>query len=185
MDEEQIEVVIPASKATLFSFVFFLLALAFFCLPFGFLHGFGTLVIAWREFLTNLVTLLVALPAGMVVHELTHAAVWTVFAKHGYRAIRFGFDVRNLSPYVHCSDFLPVNHYAVGVIAPGLLLGVLPGLTSILIGNGWVNCFSVFFTAGAAGDFISLLRLRAFDAGDLVQDHRDHLGFNVRRKKSR
>ena len=43
---------------------------------------------------------------------------------------------------------------------PGIVLGLTPAIVAICTGNGWLMWFAVFFTAGAAGDILSLLKLR-------------------------
>jgi hypothetical protein len=48
-------------------------------------------------------------------------------------------------------------------------------------GNGWLIWFGVFFTAGAAGDVLALVKLRSASARDEILDHREHLGFTIRR----
>ena len=73
---------------------------------------------------------------GVVVHELIHGISWMVFGRKPFRAIKFGFQLKTLTPYAHCTVPLPVNPYRLGAAMPGLLLGLLPALIAILTGNG-------------------------------------------------
>jgi hypothetical protein len=114
------------------------------------------------------------------LHELIHALAWGAFADRRLRSITFGINWKNLAPYVHCNEYLRLPSFAAGVALPGLLLGFVPAIVSLFTGSGWLLCFGVFFLAGAAGDFLALMKLRAFPRSAFVLDHPEHLGFIVR-----
>jgi hypothetical protein len=178
-----IEVTVPSARANVYSFFVFLLAVLLYGSGFVLLWNLASLIQAWKSFLTNYAVLLFSILLGACVHELIHALVWALSAPSGFRSVKFGFDFRNLAPYVHCKEYLELPAYRAGVIAPGLLLGVLPAMVGIIAGHGWLLCFGTFFTAGAAGDFYSLIKLRPFESSSEVLDHPDHLGFFVRQPK--
>jgi hypothetical protein len=179
-EREEIEIVIPLKTANVYSFLFFLAALALFGLPYSLIWSTGNFILAWRSFLTDYILLIVSILGGMLLHEVIHAVAWSAFADKGLKSIRFGINWKNLAPYVHCDEYLRLPSFALGVALPGILLGVLPAVASLITGSGWLLCFGVFFTAGAAGDFLSLLKLRSFPPSKFVMDHSDHLGFIVR-----
>jgi hypothetical protein len=176
-----IEVNLPVRQANIVSFILFFAAILVFGLPFIFFWSLPEFLVAWISFLTDLKTLLPSILGGMAVHEVLHAIAWAAFCRNGFRSIEFGIHWKSLAPYVHCSEFLRLRHYRIGVLLPGVLLGLLPALAGTVTGITWLFCFGIFFTAGAAGDFLSLYALRRFQAQDLVMDHPRHLGFIVRK----
>ncbi|RDV13746.1 DUF3267 domain-containing protein [Pontibacter diazotrophicus] len=125
--------------------------------------------------------MLVFIP-GAVVHELLHGLTWAAFCKNGVRSIKYGIHWKALSPYCHCEEVLPLKPYILGGVMPGVVMGILPAVTGIVIGNPWVFFFGLFFTLAAAGDMLVLWMLRHCQPTDLVQDHPDKIGCFVLRK---
>ncbi len=127
----------------------------------------------------NLLLLLVVFLAGVVLHELLHAAGWMVFGRRLRSAIHFGFDKKTLSPYAHCKEPLPVNGYRLGTLMPGLLLGILPALAAVVTGSGWLLGFGLLFTLTAGGDFLVLWLIRKVPGEKMVADHPTRAGCYV------
>jgi hypothetical protein len=172
-----IEVVVPAGRANLYSFLVFGLAFIVFGIPFIAVWGFSLLLNGLVAFLTNWVQLILVLVTGMILHEFLHAAVFAAFCKKGFASVTFGIKWKQLSPYVHCREVLPLHPYRLGTLMPGLVLGIFPGVVALLGGNPWLLTFSLFFTAGAAGDFYSLMKLMNVDHRYGVFDHPEEAGF--------
>jgi hypothetical protein len=173
------EVVIPLRQANIYSFVIFLTALLLFGTVFCLFWTWDTFVVSWKSFLSNYWMLIITMLSGMTMHEALHAVTWAAYCKAGFRSITFGVNWKNLAPFVHCREWLPNRYYSRGVLFPGLVLGILPSLIAVAIGHGWLLCFGIFFTAGAAGDFLSIAQLIRFKKTDLIRDHEEHLGFWV------
>lgn len=175
--EDDVEVVIPAGKANLFSFILFPIVTFVFGLPYALLYSLNALRDAFAAFLTDYVMLALMIVAGTIAHELLHALVWGLYSGR-WSSVSFGFHLKQLSPYVTCAEPLPRQGYVLGVATPGMLLGVMPCCLSILSGLGSLLCFGIFFTAGAASDFLSLYYLAKLDKSfRTVQDHPLHAGF--------
>lgn len=128
-----------------------------------------------------LLVLLVFIP-GAVVHELLHGLTWAIFCRRGIRSIKYGVHWKALTPYCHCGEVLPLRPYILGGMMPGVVMGLLPAVAGIILGNPWVFFFGLFFTVAAAGDMLVLWMLRHCRASDLVQDHPDKIGCYVLRK---
>lgn len=175
------EVVIAPGKANVYAFVLFIVTLLIFGIPFGWLHGFEVLINAWRDFLSNLLLLGGCIIGGMILHEFIHAFIWALHTPGRWKDVSFGVNWKQMAPFVHCSVPLPLKPYFNGVIAPGIILGLIPLSLSLVFGNGFPFCFGTFFTAGAAGDFIAAQKLIQLDKENLVSDHPDHLGFIIHR----
>jgi len=120
---------------------------------------------------------------GIVVHELIHGITWARFAKNGFKSIKFGVLWKMLTPYCHCKEPLTVNQYIIGAIAPAIVLGFIPSILAIFIGNLGLLIFGMFFTMVAGGDFLIINLIRKENKDDLVQDHPSEAGCFIYRKK--
>lgn len=139
---------------------------------------------AWAELLgsgRSWAIVVSAMFMGIVVHELIHGLVWSLFAKQGFRSIRFGVLWKYLTPYCHCKDPLQVRHYILGALAPAFFLGVLPGIWAIITGSFPLLLFGIFFTVAAMGDFLIVNLIRKEDPDALVQDHPSEAGCYIYR----
>ncbi len=126
--------------------------------------------------------IILAVVAGIVLHELIHGMTWAFYAKRGWKSIKFGVLWQYMTPYCHCQEPLSVRAYAIGAIMPFMILGLLPGVFSWFNGSlGWL-LFGVFFTVAAAGDFMIIRMILKEDKDVLVQDHPSEAGYFVYRK---
>ncbi len=121
---------------------------------------------------------------GIIVHELIHGIIWAHFTNGGLKSIKLGISWKMLTPYCHCTEALQVRHYIIGAMMPAIILGVLPSILAVLIGNFGLLLFGIFFTASSAGDFLIINLLRKLKSTDLVQDHPSEAGCFVYRKIS-
>lgn len=120
--------------------------------------------------------------AGIAAHELVHGITWAVFAKNGFRSIRFGILWKVATPYCHCKEPLKISHYLIGAITPFIFVGLIPGIYGIITGSmGWLF-FGIFFTVGAIGDFLIINLLRKEKMSDYALDHPSEAGCYVYRK---
>lgn len=140
----------------------------------------------WQAFFTgfnalfgNFFIFLLVFIGGIVVHELIHGIAWMVFGRKPLNRIKFGFQVKTLTPYAHCTEPMEVNAYRLGTLMPGLLLGLIPAAYGILSGNGGWLAFGMLFSAAASGDALILWLLRAVKAGAQVEDHPSRAGCYV------
>lgn len=118
----------------------------------------------------------IALITGIFLHEALHGLGWVFFARRGLRSLKFGFTSHEMAPYAHCKDPLPVYAYRIGIILPGLLLGIIPGLLAILSGHFLWLLYGIFFTWAASGDFIMLWMIRGLSRNSYILDHPGKLG---------
>ena len=119
---------------------------------------------------------------GVVVHELIHGITWARYTKDGFKSIKFGVIWKMLTPYCHCKEPLTVRQYIIGAIAPAIILGFIPSIIAIIIGNLGLLIFGMFFTLAAAGDFLIINLIRKENKDDLVQDHPSEAGCYIYRK---
>lgn len=119
---------------------------------------------------------------GVILHEAIHGLTWARYASNGHRAIRYGFMLKMLTPYCHCTEPLQVRHYITGALMPAIVLGLLPALISIITGQFFLLVLGIFFTMVATGDFMVANLLRREKMDDYAQDHPSEAGCYVFRK---
>lgn len=120
--------------------------------------------------------------AGIVVHELVHGITWALYAKKGFRSIKFGVLWKYITPYCHCKEPLQIRHYLIGAITPFILVGLLPAVYAIITGSiNWL-LFGIFYTVGAVGDFLIIKLLLPEKRNDYALDHPSEAGCYVYRK---
>ena len=123
--------------------------------------------------------LLVVFVLGALVHEMLHGFTWAIFCKRGVKSIKYGVYWALLTPYCHCKEVLPLRHYILGGMMPGLVMGLLPAIVGLALGNVLVFLFGLFFSMAAGGDLLVLWMLRHQKKEDLVQDHPEKIGCYV------
>lgn len=119
---------------------------------------------------------------GIILHELIHGITWAKFAKEGFKSIKFGVLWKMLTPYCHCKEALNVRQYIIGAITPAIILGIIPSVIAIIIGNFGLLIFGMLFTMAAGGDFLIINLIRKENSFDLVQDHPSEAGCYIFRK---
>lgn len=119
---------------------------------------------------------------GILLHELIHGITWAKFAKKGFKSIKFGVLWKMLTPYCHCMETLNVRQYIIGAITPAIIMGIIPTVIAIVIGNLGLLIFGMFFTMAAGGDFLIINLIRKESSSDLVQDHPSEAGCFIYRK---
>jgi len=123
-----------------------------------------------------------AMLLGLVIHELIHGVVWACFAKSGFKSKKFGVFWKTITPYCHCKEPLKVYEYILGAVMPAIVIGIIPALIAIAIGNFQLLLFGAFFTMAAAGDFLIIHLLRNEKKEDMILDHPSEAGCYVYRK---
>ncbi len=108
---------------------------------------------------------------GIFVHELIHGLTWMILGRKSWNRISYGVCWKYLSPYCYCKDALDCRTYRIGAMAPLFLLGLLPLLASIVIGDFFLLVLGSVFVSAAAGDVSIAWMLRNVPCDHLVLDH--------------
>lgn len=96
-----------------------------------------------------------ALVAGFVVHEILHGVGWAGFGRMRSPAIRFA--LKGLLPRAHCPAPISTAAYRLGLLFPGLALGVIPALLGLALGHGVLTVWGAMMIALAGEDLAALL----------------------------
>ena len=113
---------------------------------------------------------------GIVVHEVIHALSWMAAGQLSFAQMKFGFQVKTLTPYAHCIVPIKKSAYVFGTLMPAVVLGFIPFAYALYSGNGWVLIFAVLFTFAAVGDFLIVWLIRAVSWNAMVEDHNENAG---------
>lgn len=107
---------------------------------------------------------------GIVIHESIHGITWAVFCKKKWRAIGFGVDWSTLTPYCCCSEGLAFKKYALGCAMPTIVVGLLPYIIGLILGNYFLAMFGVLHIVAGGGDVYVLWLIRKVKNAIIV-DH--------------
>ena len=172
------KVAIDIVKANVFAVVILAVSAIMFLVPFFYIWQgtpmerlIGTSA-GWGIFFVGMVV-------GIVVHELIHGLTWACFAKSGWKSISFGVIWKLLTPYCHCNEPMRIPGYMWGAMMPCIVLGVIPAVLSLFVGNLILLAFGVFFIAAAAGDIWMTWLLTKENPKSLVLDHPTEAGFYI------
>ena len=166
---------ISLGMANLIGLPLFLLLAAAVVVPYGLLWGWTRLYLAFNEFM-DWQRCIPAIIVGTIVHEGLHGLGWTVFGRLGPGSVRYGFNVRTVTPYAHCKVPIQAAAYRTGTILPGFALGVIPAVFGVAAENGFSIMFAAFFLAAASGDFLCLWIMRTVSTDAWVTDHPTRAG---------
>lgn len=120
-----------------------------------------------------------AIVVGILIHELIHGITWMIAGDLPFSAVRFGFQWKTITPYAHLKEPVEVNAYRIATFMPGLLLGIIPYIFSLLFANGGLFWFGLVHTSAASGDWLILWLIRNIKAGSKVEDHPTRAGCYV------
>ncbi len=95
------------------------------------------------------------LVASFVVHEILHGVGWAGFGRLRSPAIRF--TLKGVLPRAHCPASISAAAYRLGLLFPGLALGVIPALLGLVIGHGVLTVWGAIMIALTGGDLAALL----------------------------
>ena len=122
----------------------------------------------------SLVIYLVGLFALIVIHELIHGITRAIFAKDGWKAISFGFIAKYLTPYCACKEPLTKFGYIIGAMMPTIILGIIPMIVAIAIGNAVVFGIAFLMILSGGGDMLTSFKLLTFKTNGKKSIYIDH-----------
>ena len=119
---------------------------------------------------------LAAILVGLVVHELLHGLGFVRFGGGRWKDLKFGVKLRYLAAYATIDSPLTASAYRRTTALPGVVLGIIPLLAGIALGNGWLLLYGYFNVLFAAGDLTILWMVRNVDGSAKVIDHTHRAG---------
>jgi putative zincin peptidase len=113
--------------------------------------------------------LLLGSASGFVVHEILRGLCWAESGRMRSPAIKFMF--KGLIPRAYCHAPISAAAYRLGLLFPGLILGVTPALLGLALGHGVLTVWGAIIMTLASGDWAALWATRAIPARALMHDH--------------
>ena len=110
----------------------------------------------------------------IVVHELIHGICWSVFTPRHFKDIEFGILRPSMTPYCTCLVSLKKGRHIFGTVMPLVVLGIIPMIVGIAIGNGSMLLLGVIMAASAAGDILIIRNMLAHKSSAREIVYMDH-----------
>lgn len=127
----------------------------------------------------NLWTFLLWIAVGTLAHEALHGIGWVVAGKQSFRSVKFGLHWKTLTPYAHFTEPITASAYRIGIVLPGIVVGLGPALAGYALNDAGAILFGGLFFGAAAGDALGLWAVRNIPAGTLVLDHPTRVGCRI------
>ncbi|MDO4866771.1 MAG: DUF3267 domain-containing protein [Clostridia bacterium] len=122
----------------------------------------------------NPLIFIAAIVALTVVHELIHGACWSLFTPHRFKDIEFGIMKPSMTPYCACLVPLKKQQHVFGTVMPLILLGILPMIVAIAIGNLDLLLIGIIMADGAAGDIMIISMILGYRSAAKEIVYMDH-----------
>ena len=119
---------------------------------------------------------LALMAAGILIHELLHAAGFLLFGRAQRDQVRIGFQRRTLTPFASCRAPVTAAAYRASALLPAAVLGGIPLLAAWITGSAALLLFGWVMLALAGGDVAAVWAMRAVPGPTLVLDHPELVG---------
>ena len=113
---------------------------------------------------------------GAIVHELLHGFGLWYIGGASWKDIHFGINWKAGALYTECKARISARAYRIAVVLPALILGILPVVIGLSIGNSWFTGYGYIMLCVSGGDFAVLWTVRSLSGSDIVKFHPDKLG---------
>jgi Putative zincin peptidase len=102
---------------------------------------------------------LTVLLVSVAAHELIHGLTWQALTRSSPAAVSYGMQWQTLTPFAHLTKPIEVGIYRIGGLMPGLVLGMLPYLLGLALGNTILLCWCCGCCAASrAGPWWKIIR---------------------------
>jgi hypothetical protein len=116
---------------------------------------------------------------GIILHEFIHGLFFAAFSENKFKFVKFGvMPAKKLfTPYCHCGEIINIKHYRIAIMMPLILLGIIPAIASILIGNILLLFWGIIFTVAGGGDILVFIKTLKEKKNSLILDHPSECGY--------
>jgi len=182
------EITVNIVWANIFGVIVLVMAILLFGIPFYFL---------WHENFTNIQ--IINLPNQSImavknlaifllffftlifIHELIHGIFFFIFVKNKIKSIKFGIMPADklFTPYCHCREKLRIDHYRIAIMMPLIIMGIIPSIFSMIIGNQFLLFLGIICIMAACGDILIFLKTLRQKRDSWIFDHPTEAGFFI------
>lgn len=124
-------------------------------------------------------SMMVIIIIAVVVHEALHGFTWMFAGNLQLSDIKYGIMWKALMPFAHSKKPLSKRAYQLGAVMPGIVLGIVPYVGGLLMGQTEVAFIGMIMTLCAAGDVWILWAIRKEPVDALILDHPSKAGCYV------
>ncbi len=110
----------------------------------------------------------------IVLHELIHGVCWSFFTPNHFKDIEFGIMKPSYNPYCTCLVPLKKEHHIFGTVMPLILLGIIPMIVGIVIGNPTLLFMGIIMADSAAGDILIIKTILGYKSNAKETVYMDH-----------
>jgi len=178
------EIIVNIVWANIFGVIVLIIAILLFGIPFYSLWHEKIINIQKIMAIKNFAIYLLLLFSLIFIHELIHGIFFIIFTKNKLKSIKFGFmSAKKLfTPYCHCREKLKIRHYRIAIIMPLIIMGIIPTITSIIIGNIFLLFWGIICIMAACGDILIFIKTLKQKRDSWVFDHPTEAGFYIYKK---
>lgn len=168
------ERIIPDEKQGKYNLPFILFPTVF---SFIFVINYGTAAYlnGLEDFFT-LKNMFLIFSAGFLLHELIHFLVWQGLSRYPIEEFRVGMRWNSFTPVIGCQLPMRLLPFRMGLIAPFLLMGLIPIAASFMMANVWLLMAGSIFMAWSSADLLTFILSWPLKQGCFVEMHRNKLG---------
>ncbi|GHV09882.1 hypothetical protein FACS189485_22780 [Spirochaetia bacterium] len=118
-----------------------------------------------------------------IMHELIHGISFAMFSQNKFRSIKIGIlpAQKLFTPYCHCMEKLKIKHYRIAAVMPLIILGIIPTIISICIGNITLLFWGIILIVVAGGDILIIYKTLKEKEDVWVFDHPSEAGYFIYR----
>jgi hypothetical protein len=125
---------------------------------------------------------------GLLTHEFVHGLTWKLVGRLPWRHIRFGFQLKTFTPFVHVTTPLGARAYRWGTVMALLAVGLLPFLSvwsstsQFGLRSGWSSHLWLEGTSLFSGHCVACQGVRwcetTLSASDATSPHNNNNGLH-------
>ena len=168
------ERIVPDEKLGKYNLPFILFPFIFL---FIFVINFGaSLFLEGIESFFSVDNIFLILTGGFLTHEFIHFIVWQSLSRFSFHEFRVGIRWNSITPVIGCQRPMKTWQFMSGLIAPFLLMGVLPLIFAFYFINTWLLFSAVLFMAWASADLLTFILIWNAKGKTYVEMHRTKLG---------
>lgn len=104
--------------------------------------------------LMELLVLVAAFFVLLAVHEFIHGIGFALFSKGGFKSVSYGIIPSRGMAYCFCSEPVRLGGYIATALLPGVVLGLVPMVVALIMGNVQLAEMAILMTSCACGDMV-------------------------------
>jgi hypothetical protein len=124
--------------------------------------------------ITNALVFLSIVAAFSLAHEMIHGMYWSK-----YTEVKISVIINLIFRGCYCKEPIIIKKFIMGLIMPTIILGVIPFIIGMVIGNILLFGFGILFIVVGSDDFLIMYLLRKEDKKNWVKDMDNTIGIIV------